>query len=231
MAAGKLEAADALLEKNRPLRYLDDVAVYHFIAGRLAMERGKWDVAEIKLGAARELGLSPPSFYFFWGLLKARRRQWRSSLEALDEVKHHGDKELNAQADALREMIEAVFSGQARKQVDADAARFCRQTLGMALSQYKEADRFETTLFEYLVEQQTGQPLGQRKREGAAAALGAGWVRLRKGCWALGLDARAHTVVVDGIEHHPWQRVIEVLEGRTEVLFAPADGLGQRIEG
>jgi hypothetical protein len=213
VAAGDTEEALRELERNKPIRYLDDVAVYHFMMGRVMLEKGDLTEADLHLSAARALGLERGSLLFFWGLVKGRKLQWVECLEALERAERSADKGLVEQIETVRGLVDDVLSGKARDDLLEQAEIFAKQSLELDLDQL-ETDEVIEKVEAYLSAQLKGQPLGEKKREGAAAVLGETWVRGTEGCWQFGMSSVDHRVAMRGKLHSPRKVIEEFLTGR-----------------
>ena len=203
LADGKLEEAEDRLEMAKSPGFGQDVAIYHFVKARLHMARAEWKEADVHLQTALGLGLTRPSVDLCVGLVKARLRQPEEALEALDRIGVEGSEDVQQQAAAVKEQLEALLSGEACEQVQREANQAAgRISLDMASD-------LSTAL------QTLAQALRNERLDADEAALVLGdlAVRHKGGAWLLGLEPTDHAVVVNGRTFAPREEVDRVLDG------------------
>ena len=225
MALGRVEEAEQLLDRNAPTRFLMDVAVYHFVKGRVAMAKGAWKSAEQHLLASRALGIESSSLHLCIGILEARRHrpsEAREELQTAMEASAGGEEKDQEGAPQILAMLDAQKEGESLKALKARAEGFSKKKLDGALNKpaldQTQAEKALGGLEAYLEQQKSGQPLGEEKREDAAAALGEVFHRWKSAQWVFGLDMRDHLVALEGVARCPYDEVNQFLDGEREEL-------------
>lgn len=92
LADGRTADAEQLLDSARSKVWVEDLAVYHFVRGKLRMEQGHLDRAEMHLHTALGLGLERASVKLNLAVLLVRKCQLNAALELLDEVELSDDR-------------------------------------------------------------------------------------------------------------------------------------------
>lgn len=219
MAEGRLCEAESKLGENAPSRYLLDVAVFHFVKGRLAMEQGSWEGAEEELHAAKVLGIKSRTVDFLLGVLKARNHHLNEALDIMENIEGEKDDKEDQSAKKIRKLLDAHRGGETLKEISQRAGDFADEKLqNILLRKNISQKEIIETLEAYLDEQKSGQPLGEEKRRRAAEFLGEVWVQFGRAQWFLGLDIRDHLVVVDGLGRRPFDEIEEYLNGEIDKI-------------
>ncbi len=218
LAQGETAEAAEILERARPRSWVDDVAVYHFVTGKLRMEQGLLDEAEMHLHTAVGLGLERPAVKLNLAVLAVRRCALGEALALLDEVELSDDASLLEQCRVMREVIAETQQGVPLPEIATRAARFRKKHLTGG-GDPRDAEALLKRLTERL---QRGSGLSSKDREDAALLYGTLLVQAREGRWLLGLEPRDHRVLVQGVLHHPAAAIDALLGGEREALELPA---------
>lgn len=223
MAAGRLDDAAEVLERWKPRTYLEDVSVYHFVAGRLWMERGHLEEAETNLSAARALGLKTASLSLMLAILKARQCQMIEASGFLREAKTCEDPGVQEQVDAVEKAIAQVEDGSACRALRKQAEQFARDELGSTLAQGDKVRPLAEKLQQWLSGSRSSKTLKDREVEGVSALMGEILVQCCRGAWQLGLEVSDHKVSVRGAALSPWRLVDDFRKGTLESLTQVVD--------
>lgn len=229
LAAGRIDEAEQLLDLARPTRWVDDLAVFHFVTGKLHMERGALDEAERHLYTALGLGLDRPSVKLNLAVLKVRRCDLASALSLLSDVELSDDESILEQVRVMRRVIAEVTSGALLGELAERGQRFRKKHLEKELGD----DDLAGTL-RALGEVIKGSKLSSRDLEDALLLMGQLAVASRGGSWLLGLEPRDHRVLVDGVAWQPWAEVERLRAGEIDALSLPGDpkaGPGEALLG
>lgn len=220
MSLGRIDEANELLERNAPSRYLMDVAVYHFIKGRLALEEGKWKEAQEQLSAAKVLGVESSTLHFCLGMLEVRRHDFEAAKrEFLMTMRQGGaGKPIEERVLEIEGIISRNENGESLKEIKAMARSFSQEKLDSPLEKGTNFKVFEN-LESYLRDQRHGQPLGEEKRRESAALLGELAVQTVSAHWLLGLNMHDHVVVFEGKKESPYQAIEDFLGGNGKKLL------------
>ncbi len=219
MAEGRLCEAENRLSQNAPSRYLLDVAVFHFVKGRLAMEQGDWETAEEELHAAKVLGIKSRTIDFLLGVLKARDHHLDEAFMVMKSIEEEKDDDDSPSVQEIKKLIVAHRDGETLKKIRQRAETFSNEKLNKILSRKNIKQKEIIDALEvYLKEQKSGQPLGEEKRQMAAEFLGEVWVRFGNAQWLLGLDSRDHIVVADGLGRRPFDEIEKYLNGEMDKI-------------
>lgn len=220
LAAGRSDEAEERLRLARPSRWVDDLALFHFVSGKLQMERGDLDEAERHLHTALGLGLDRPSVKLNLAVLKVRRCDLGAALALLGDVELSDDPETLEQARVMRRVIDEVSSGALVGEIAERAQRFHRKHLPKELAGPEAS--IEAVLGALSQTLRT-QKLSSKDQEDACLLLGNLAVTARGGAWLLGLEPRDHRVLVGGVAWQPSAQVERLLAGELDVLALPAD--------
>jgi hypothetical protein len=213
MAAGRLDDAAEVLDRWKPTAYLEDVSVYHFVAGRLSMERGRLDEAEIHLMAARAVGLKTASLSLMLAILKARQCQMSEALRFLAEAGKSKDPGVLEQVDAVKHAIARVRDGSACRALRKQAEQFARDQLASTLAQGEKVRPLAAKLQQWLSGSRSSKTLKDSQADGASAVMGEILVQCCRGAWQLGLEVSDHKVSVRGVALSPWRLVDDFRQG------------------
>ena len=223
MAAGRLDEAAEVLDRWKPTAYLEDVSVYHFVAGRLRMERGQLEEAETHLMAARAVGLATASLSLMLAILKARQCQLNEALKFLAEAGESEDPGVLEQVDAVRKAVARVQDGTACKEIRKKAEQFARDELASTLGQGDRVRPLAAKLQRWLSGSRSSKTLRDSEVEGASALMGEILVQCCRGAWQLGLEASDHKVSVRGVALSPWRFVDDFRNGDLASLAEVVD--------
>lgn len=218
LANGRMEDAERLLDAARSKVWVEDLAVYHFVRGKLHMEQGHLDEAELHLHTALGLGLDRDSVKLNLAVLRVRKCQLSAALELLEDVDLSDDPAVVEQARVMREVIAETRSGRPLGEIATRVTRFRKKHL-------KKVDPGANATLPALVSRLGGK-LSRSDREDACLLLGQLLVDTRGGTWLTGLEPRDHCVLVGGILHSPAAMIDALQNGDTDQLSlppAPAD--------
>lgn len=218
LGAGRLEEAEERLRLARPNRWVDDLAVYHFVAGRLRMERGALDEAERHLHAALVLGLDRPSVKLNLAVIKVRQCALADALTLLSEVELSEDESVLEQARVMREVIAKVTTGDSLGEITDRCRRFGRKHLDRGLAE-GPSDALERLA--EVAKAVGSAKLSTKDREDAVLYLGHLAVVACGGSWLLGLEPRDHRILVAGIAWHPSAELEAFVSGESDALRLP----------
>jgi tetratricopeptide (TPR) repeat protein len=208
-----IKDAEKLLDAARSKVWVEDLAVYHFVRGKLRMEQGDLDLAEMHLHTALGLGLDRASVKLNLAVLLVRKCQLNAALELLDDVELSDDPAVLDQARVMREVIAETCQGKPLAEIAARVARFRKKHL-------KKVDPSpEATL--PILARRLGGNLSQGDREDACLLLGQLLVEARQGTWLAGLEPRDHRVLVGGILYSPAAMIDDLQSGDTDQLSLP----------
>ncbi|MDX9999749.1 MAG: hypothetical protein RBU30_00490 [Polyangia bacterium] len=219
LAAGRIDEAEEILRLTRPRRWIDDFALFHFVSGKLQMEKGSLEEAERHLHAALALGLDRPSVKLNLAVLKVRQCNLGAALSILDEVDLSDDQNVLGQSSVMRRVIGEVSSGSTFKEISERSVRFRKKHLPKEL----QGDSFDAqkALVELSGALKNGK-LSGKDSEDAVLFLGSLAVTESGGAWLLGLEPRDHRVLVGGLAWHPATQIDSFLAGDLESLSLPS---------
>jgi len=213
LADGRTADAEAMLDAARSKVWVEDLAVYHFVRGKLRMEQGELDQAELHLHTALGLGLDRASVKLNLAVLRVRKCQLNAALELLDDVELSDDPDVLDQARVMRGVIAETRAGKPLAQIASGAARFRKKHL-------KKVDPAPEPTLAALA-QSLGGKLSGSDREDACLLLGELLVQVRGGTWLAGLEPRDHRVLVDGVLYSPATMIDALYAGETDQLVLP----------
>lgn len=213
LADGRMEDAERLLDAARSKVWVEDLAVYHFVRGKLRMEQGELDQAELHLHTALGLGLERDTVKLNLAVLRVRKCQLAAALELLEDVELSDDPAIGEQARVMREVIHDTRTGKPLGEIAARSARFRKKHL-------KKIDPTAGATLPALVKRLGGK-LSRSDREDACLLLGQLLVDAREGTWLLGLEPRDHCVLVGGVLYSPAAMIDTVLCGEADQLTLP----------
>ena len=214
VAAGRIEEAEHILSTSKPKVWVDDLAVYHFVRGKLLMEQGALDEAEILLHAAIALGLDRASVKLNQAVLLVRKCQLNAALALLGDVELSDDPAVLEQSRVMREVIDEARRGVQLTEIGKRAARFRKKHLK------KVAPSPKATL-PALAHALREAKLSGSDRDDACLLLGQVMTEARGGTWMVGLEPRDHRVLVSGLIYSPAQMIDALLAGDEEQLSLP----------
>ena len=214
LAGGKIEDAARLLDGNRPRMWVEDLALYHFVRGKLLMEQGELSEAELSLHTAITLGLDRPSVKLNLAVLAVRRCQLTTALVLLEEVALSDDPAILEQVKVMRRVIAETQSGNQTGEIVTRGDRFRKKYL-------KRIERSAAATLPALVKVLGDTKLSRSDREDACLLLGQIIVDDHQGVWLLGLEPRDHQVVARGQQWHPSDMILRLMDGDSDTLSLP----------
>lgn len=213
LADGRTQDAERLLDSARSKVWVEDLAVYHFVRGKLRMEQGDLDRAELHLHTALGLGLERDAVKLNLAVLRVRKCQLAGALELLEDVELSDDPAVLEQARVMREVIADTRAGKSLGEIATRVARFRRKNL-------KKVDPTAEATLPALVKRLGGK-LSRKDREDACLLLGQLLVDARSGTWLTGLEPRDHCVLVGGVLYSPAAMIDTILCGEAKQLSLP----------
>jgi hypothetical protein len=214
LADGRVGDTEKLLDSARSNVWVEDLAVYHFVRGKLRMEQGDLDRAQMHLHTALGLGLDRASVKLNLAVLLVRKCELAAALDLLDDVELSDDPAVVEQSRVMRGVIADAREGtKLRADISHRAARFRKKHL-------KKADPGVEATLSALTHRLRGKISGS-DRDDACGLLGQILVEHRGGTWLTGLEPRDHRVVVDGVLYSPAAMINALLRGDTEELSLP----------
>ncbi len=213
LADGRTADAEKLLDSARSKVWVEDLAVYHFVRGKLHMELGELNTAEMHLHTALGLGLDRASVKLNLAVLLVRKCQLNAALVQLDEVELSDDPAVLEQAKVMREVIAETRQGKPLADIAQRAARFRKKHL-------KKVDVSAEATLPALIKR-LGEKLSRSDREDACLLLGQLLVDQRDGVWLAGLEPRDHRVLAGGVLYSPAEMIDRVLDGDDDQLALP----------
>jgi hypothetical protein len=214
LARGDVLAADQALASARPTAWSQDLAVYHYVLGKVRLEQGALDQAEQHLHAAMCLGLDLPSVRFSLAVVEVRRCQLERALALLQDLESSDDPSLHEQTRLMRQVIEKNRDGNAGPEVLSAIARFRKKHLPQV-----ESSPGETLCS--LVRTLRARQLSAKDRDDGSLLLGELLVSQCDGRWVFGLESQDHRVVVRGYLHSPHRLLSSFLSGEQDSLVLP----------
>lgn len=208
LSQGRTEEAENLLKSARPRHWVEDLAIYHFVLGRLKMEKGELNQAEAHLHTATCLGLDRPSVKLNLAVLRVRKSQLSEAMGLLDDVETSNDETILEQARVMRQLITQVRDGTLFAEIEQRARRFEKNHLKKRSKDTPES--LATTLLQ--------KKLSSKEQEDASLFLGQLLIQQHRGAWQLGLEARDHRILVSGLSHSPYEMIEDLLQGRRDRL-------------
>jgi tetratricopeptide (TPR) repeat protein len=213
LADGRPDEAEQLLELARPKVWVDDLAVYHFVTGKLRMEQGDLDQAEQHLHTALALGLERPSVKLNLAVLLVRKCQLNQALTLLDEIELSDDPAILEQARVMRQVIRDARGGSMLSEIADRSARFRKKHL-------KKVDSTTAATLPAL-EKQLQTNLSSSDRDDGCLLLGQLIVDACGGTWLVGLEPRDHRVLAGGVLYSPSDMITAWLDGDVDQLSLP----------
>lgn len=213
LADGRTPDAEKLLDSAHSKVWVEDLAVYHFVRGKVRMEQGDLDQAQVHLHTALGLGLDRASVKLNLAVLLVRKCQMGAALELLDDVELSDDPAELEQARVMREIIDETRQGKPLAEIPSRIARFRKKHL-------KKVDPAPEATLPALT-RRLGSNLSGRDVEDACLLLGQMFVQARGGTWLAGLEPRDHRVLVGGVLYSPADIIDAVQSGDTDQLSLP----------
>jgi len=213
LADGRTSDAEKLLDSARSKVWVEDLAVYHFVRGKLRMEQGDLDRAQAHLHTALGLGLDRASVKLNLAVLLVRKCQLVEALELLDDVDLSDDPAELEQARVMRRVIAETRQGKPLAEIPDRIARFRKKHL-------KKVDQTPEATLPALSRRLRDKVSG-RDIEDACLVLGDLLVRACGGTWLAGLEPRDHRVVVSGVLYSPAAMIDALQKGDMETLSLP----------
>jgi len=222
LAAGRLDEAEARLELGRARRWMEDVALFHFVMGKLRMEKDALEEAERHFHTALGLGLDRPSVKLNLAVLKVRCCDLGAALAILSDVELSDNEDILEQAKVMRELITNMRGDKTLSEVHQRSARFLKKFLDRTstLDAVMEKDSPES-LFSAITSALQTQKLSLKDREDAILLYGSLVAKHLKGQWLWGLEPRDHRIVIGGVLHQPSLDITRILDGNAERLTLP----------
>ncbi len=218
LADGRMDEAEQLLDSARSTVWVEDLAIYHFVRGKLLMERGDLEGALLHLHTALGLGLERPSVKLNLAVLLVRRCQLDRALAMLDDVDLSDDPAVLEQSRVMRSVIEKTRQGQPLAEISRRAERFRKKHL--------KGSRESPEATVSALERRLRSRLSRSDREDASLLLGQILVESRDGVWLAGLEPRDHLVLVGGVLHSPATMIDRLLEGEDDRILLPSQEPG-----
>ncbi|MFH2007278.1 MAG: tetratricopeptide repeat protein [bacterium] len=213
LADGRPDEAEQLLALARPKVWVDDLAVFHFVTGKLRMEQGDLDQAEQHLHTALALGLERPTVKLNLAVLLVRKCQLLQALTLLDEVELDQDPAILEQARVMREVIRDARAGSQISAISSRSDRFRKKHLSTV-------DPAPATTLPALAERLRGKLSGSDRDDGCLL-LGQLIVESCGGTWLVGLEPRDHQVLVGGLLYSPSAMISALIQGDVDRLSLP----------
>lgn len=213
LADGRTGDAEKILDSARSDVWVEDLAVYHFVQGKLRMEQGDLDRAHMHLHTALGLGLDRASVKLNLAVLLVRKCELGAALQLLDDVDLSDDPAVVEQSQVMRQVIADVREGKPLAEIAHRAARFRKKYL-------KKVDPSPESTLPALTNRLAGKLSGS-DRDDACLVLGQLLVHARGGTWLAGLEPRDHRVLIDGVLYSPSAMIDDVKNGETDELTLP----------
>lgn len=213
LADGRTQDAEKLLDSARSRAWVEDLAVYHFVRGKLRMEQGDLEQAQMHLHTALGLGLDRASVKLNMAVLLVRKCQLSEALDLLEDVSLSDDPAVLDQARVMQDVIAETRLGKVLAEIPPRAARFRKKHL-------KKIDPAPEATLRVLAKRLKGKLSGS-DREDAGLLLGQVLVEARGGTWLSGLEPRDHRVLAGGVLYCPADMIDAFLRGDTDRLSLP----------
>lgn len=218
LAQGNTDEAAAMLVSAEPTAWVDDLAVYHFVQGKLCMETGALDEADRHLQAAQALGLDRAAVKLNLAVLRVRQCQLTEALDLLDDAELAEDPTVLEQARVMRGVIREADRNPPYEEAEARAERFRKKHFSPSTTQ-TESFEHDRRRLEDILHQKT--KLSTKHLEDAALFYGACLTRHHAGSWVFGLEPRDHRVAARGVLYHPYALVSRLRDGVLACLPSP----------
>jgi len=213
LADGRTDDAEKLLESARSNVWVEDLAVHHFVQGKLRMEQGDLNRAQMHLHTALGLGLDRASVKLNLAVLLVRKCELAAALDLLDDVDLSDDPAVVEQSRVMRGVIADTRGGKSLADIAHRAARFRKKHL-------KKVDPSGKATLSALAERLRGKLSGS-DRDDACLVLGQVLVEDRGGTWLAGLEPRDHRVLVGGVFYSPAAMINAFLADDTDEIRLP----------
>lgn len=196
---GDLRGANTLVQQARPTEYTEDLGLYYFVKGRIAMELLEIEKGENYLTTAWALGFRKGAIFVSLALAKGRLRRLGEALELLEVGRQYlaGTDEVEV-IDMLEQLIGEVAGGSAAKQISMVFANAAKSATGKSNPrELKERD------WKKLMSAMFAEASGPEVDDVQVAVLGAYMVAKHHGVWEYGLEMTDHAVLVKGVAYRP----------------------------
>ncbi|MGM0597333.1 MAG: hypothetical protein ACQES9_09875 [Myxococcota bacterium] len=217
LGEGKIRETVKLLNEAKPTRYVEDIGLYYFVKGRLALELMELEKGEIYLNAAWTLGFHKLTLYVSLALAKARLRRFGEAKELLIIAKNLigeiPDKDAEKDSEtmqlletsqiiqALLELMDDISKGKGKKEVSKLFDKACKKHLHRKTSTKLSRQNWKK-LFDATIKNEP--ELLYQMNESWVAVLGEYYRQKYKGYWEFGLEALDHAVVIKGVAYRPF---------------------------
>lgn len=197
---GNLRAAMALVHEVRPTEYTEDLGLYFFVKGRLAMELLELEKGEAYLTTAWALGFRKGAVFVSLAVAKGRLRKLGEARELLSIGRQYlsSDDDDHKLIDQLENLLDMVAQGSARRQVSEIFTAEAKQ-VGVKTNPRELKERDWQKLLERLV----GGAREKTPTDEMVAVLGSYMVAKHQGVWEYGLEITDHAVLVNGVAYRP----------------------------
>jgi hypothetical protein len=217
---GNFRAVQKTLIELKPTEYLDDLSLYYFIKGRLALETLEIEKGEFYLTTAWTLGFKKVPLYVSLGLAKARLRRYNEAKELLyiaQQLSSDEDEIING----LLDLMDRISHGLGEKQINKNLTKASKKFVNKSrIKDLKERDF--NILFEKILDEKMDDTLKMGNDDIlyldlAIPALGEYLKQKFNGVWEFGLELMDHAVLINGIAIRPYHLIIAYKKGQIKI--------------
>jgi hypothetical protein len=197
---GDFRQAISLLNSAKPTEYLEDIGLYYFVKGRIAMEMMEIEKGENWLTASWALGFRRGPLFVSLALAKARLRKFGEAKELLLVAGQLMDNPDDVEViDQLQKLMDSIVGGAAKKSINELLTTAGKNLIGKNIpNNFKEKDWAK--LFEKRLKNIENNEISDE----AIAILGGYMAFKHRGFWEYGLEVMDHAIIIGGAAFRPF---------------------------
>lgn len=218
---GDYREATRLCNEAKPTEFLDDIALYYFVSGRLALDSYELEKADLYLSTAWNLGFRRSSLFVSLGLTRARLGRFSDAWELLQIASKLTPESNEEEHNIIKQLLELMD-----KITQGDGKRKIESLLKKAVKTYSGKDRLKESelkkAFENLIVRESDSV---NEMEELIAVCGEYLRTIHNGTWVFGLEMEDHNILINGITY----RIKHIITAIRSGQITPEDLRGVSI--
>ncbi|MBN2723538.1 MAG: hypothetical protein JXR95_05640 [Deltaproteobacteria bacterium] len=190
--------ATRLLNEVKPTEYMEDIGLYYFVAGRLALDFGELEKADIHLSTAWNLGFRRPSLFVSLGLARARLGRLSDARELLSIAMSDGNEseEDDNIVKQLLVLIDKLSSGEGIARINELVSSGMKKFRGSSKGDKIKKSELKKAFTQSLESLDENDP----EQTDIVFALLGEYLRINyNGNWIFGLELEDHSILINGV--------------------------------